>query len=136
MGAEKIMLDMIGMKEENESKRNWTKRWMSWKNLLLRMKSAQKLLQRRKTERLPAQTAYKTSKWRKFEPAQRTLARSYQKLIEDNNMIKVWWSTGRTVLLPKTKDLSEKKLLTHEVSNISDRVLAGIIAKYIEYVLW
>lgn len=37
------------------------KRWMSWKNLLLRMKSALKLLQRRKTERLPAQTAYKTS---------------------------------------------------------------------------
>ena len=43
----------------------------------------------------------------------------------ENKMIPEWWSTERTVLLPKTKDLSDKKeqltnnLLKYLVQNIS-----------------
>ena len=45
----------------------------------------------------------------KFESAQKALTRAFTKLKEDNSVIPIWWPTGRTVLLPKTKNLEDEK---------------------------
>ena len=43
-----------------------------------------------------------------------------------------WWPTGRTVLLTKTKDLSDEKNYRQITSlNTSYKILTGLIAKYI-----
>ena len=47
--------------------------------------------------------------WKKVESAQKALTRAFTKLKEDNSMISIWCPTGRTVLLPKTKNLEDKK---------------------------
>ena len=41
--------------------------------------------------------------WKKFESAQRALARAYGTVKEDNNMVPQWWPVGRTVILPRSK---------------------------------
>ena len=69
--------------------------------------------------------------WKKFEPAQRPLARAYQRLKEDNILMPVQRPTGRTVLLPKTKDLrNEKNYRPISCFNTSCKVFKGITAKY------
>ena len=47
--------------------------------------------------------------WKMFESAQKVLTRAFTKLKEDNSMMPIWWPTGRTVLLPKTKNLEDEK---------------------------
>ena len=42
--------------------------------------------------------------WKKFQVAQSALSRAFVKLTSDNELIPVWWLTGRTVQVPKTKD--------------------------------
>ena len=46
-------------------------------------------------------------------------------------MIPEWWSSGRTVLLPKTKNLSdEKNYRPITCLNTSYKILTGLMAKY------
>ena len=49
----------------------------------------------------------------------------------DNNMIPVYWPTGRTVQIPKTKDLSnEQKYHPITCLNTSYKIMTGLIGKY------
>ena len=46
-------------------------------------------------------------------------------------MISEWWPSGRTVLLPKTKNLSDEKNYCPIISlNSSYKNLMGLVAKY------
>ena len=70
--------------------------------------------------------------WKKFESAQKALTRVFTKLKEDNSVIPIWWPTGRTVLLPKTKNLEdEKNYQPITCLNTSYKIMTGVIAKYI-----
>ena len=42
--------------------------------------------------------------WKKFIPAQKALAKVFTMLCKDTAMIPEWWPSGKTVLLPKTKN--------------------------------
>ena len=69
--------------------------------------------------------------WKKLVTAQKALLKVFETIRLDNNMIPVWWPTGRTVLLPKTKDLSdEKNYRPITCLNTSYKILTGLIAKY------
>ena len=48
------------------------------------------------------------SGWKKFEPAQKALSKAFTDLYVDTEMIPEWWPFGRTVLLPKRKNLSDE----------------------------
>ena len=47
--------------------------------------------------------------WKTFKTAQKALTRASERMKNDNNLIPVWWPTGRTVQIPKTKDLSNEQ---------------------------
>ena len=47
--------------------------------------------------------------WKKFEAAQEALTKVFIDVKKDNNLIPAWLPSGRTVLLPKTDDLSDEK---------------------------
>ena len=69
--------------------------------------------------------------WKKFKPAQRPLKRAFKKIRDNNKLIPVWWPSGRTILLQKTKDLSDEKKY-HPITylNTSYKLLTGLIGKY------
>ena len=69
--------------------------------------------------------------WKKFEAAQEALTKVFIGVKKDNNLIPTWLPSGRTVLLPKTNDLTdEKNLRAITCLNTSHKILAGLIAKY------
>ena len=69
--------------------------------------------------------------WKKFKVAQRALKRAFEKIRDNNELIPVWWPSGRTILLPKTKDLSdEKKYHPIKCLNTSYKLSIGLIGKY------
>ena len=69
--------------------------------------------------------------WKKLIPAQEALARVLNDVHVDTSKIPEWWPSGRTVLLPKTKDLSdEKNYRPITCLNTSYKILTGMIAKY------
>ena len=47
--------------------------------------------------------------WKKLEPARRELKRAFEQVRDKSNLILVCWSSRRTVLLPKKKNLTEGK---------------------------
>ena len=69
--------------------------------------------------------------WKKFTSAQKVLAKSFTSLYEDMSRIPEWWPSGKTVLLPKTKNLSDEKNY-HPITclNTSYKTLTGLVAKY------
>ena len=69
--------------------------------------------------------------WKKFTLAQKELAKSFMSLYQDTSRIPEWWPSGRTVLLPKTKNLSDEKNY-HPITclNTSCKILTGLVAKY------
>ena len=75
--------------------------------------------------------------WQKLEPIQKALKRAFTKVKEYNTNIPTWWLTGRTVLLPKTKNLEDEKnyrLMT--CLNTSYKIMTGVVEKYMrEYVM-
>ena len=69
--------------------------------------------------------------WWKFTSAQKALAKSLMSLYQDTSRIPEWWPSGRTVLLPKTKNLSdEKNYRPITCLNTSYKILTGLVAKY------
>ena len=69
--------------------------------------------------------------WKKFKAAQRALKREFERIRDNNKLIPVWWPSGRTILLPKMKDLSdEKKYRPITCLNTSYKLLTGLIGKY------
>ena len=69
--------------------------------------------------------------WKKFTSAQKVLAKSFTSLYQDTSRIPEWWPSGRTVLLPKMKNLSDEKNY-HPITclNTSYKILTGLVAKY------
>ena len=69
--------------------------------------------------------------WKKFIPALKALAKAFTMIYEDTTMIPEWWPSGRTVLLPKTKNLSdEKNYRPITCLNTSYKILTGLVAKH------
>ena len=59
------------------------------------------------------------------------LEKSFTSLYQDMSRIPEWWPSGRTVLLQKTKNLSDEKNY-HPITclNTSYKILTGLVAKY------
>ena len=57
----------------------------------------------------PGIDAIQNFRCKKFEPVQKALRKAFTGLYVDTAMIPEWWPSGRTVLLPKTKNLSDEK---------------------------
>ena len=69
--------------------------------------------------------------WKRSQTAQKALTRAFERMKNDYDMIPVWWSTERTVQIPKTKDLSnEQKYHPITCLNISYKIMTGSIGKY------
>ena len=69
--------------------------------------------------------------WKRFKTAQKALTRAFERMKNDNDLIPVWWPTGRTVQIPKTKDLSnEQKYRPITCLNTSYKIMTGLIGKY------
>ena len=69
--------------------------------------------------------------WKKFTSTQKALAKSSTSLYQDTSRIPEWWPSGRTVLLPKMKNLSdEKNYRPITCLNTSYKILTGLVAKY------
>ena len=90
-----------------------------------------KEISKRKSWTAPGIDGIQNFWWKKLVTAQKALLKVFETIKLDNNMIPVWWPTGRTVLLPKTKDLSdEKNYRPITCLNTSYKILTGLIAKY------
>ena len=70
--------------------------------------------------------------WKRFETAQKALTRAFERRTNAYDMIPVWWPTGRTVQIPKTKDLSNEQEY-HPITclNISYKMLDFVLQKYL-----
>ena len=69
--------------------------------------------------------------WKRLEPVQEALTRAFIKIKEDNKNIPVWWPTGRTVLIPKTKCLEDEKNYRNiTYLNTLYKIMTGVVAKY------
>ena len=69
--------------------------------------------------------------WKKLKPTQKAFTRAFTKINEDNLNIPTWWLTGRTVLLPKTKNLEDgKNYWSITCLNTSYKIMTGVVAKY------
>ena len=70
--------------------------------------------------------------WKKFRAAQKALKKEPEQIRDDNRLIPTWWSLGKTVLTPKSKDLShEKNYCPITCLNTSSKLLTGLIGKFI-----
>ena len=68
---------------------------------------------------------------KKFEPAQKALSKAFTDLHVDTAMIPERWPSGRTALLPKTKNLrDEKNYRPITCLNTSYKILKGLVAKF------
>lgn len=86
---------------------------------------------RRKNWTAPGIDGIQNYWWKKFTSAQRAMVRVFNSVYEDTSKIPEWWPTGRTVLLPKTKQLSdEKNYRPITCLNTSYKLLTGLIGKY------
>ena len=47
--------------------------------------------------------------WKKFKLAKKALRKVFTDLYVDTAIIPEWWLSGRTILLPKTKNLRDEK---------------------------
>ena len=68
-----------------------------------------KEINKRKSWTAPGIDGVQKFSWKKLVATQKPLLRTYKRIFSDSSMIPGWWSTGRTVLLAKTKDLSGEK---------------------------
>jgi hypothetical protein len=101
------------------------------KEFTIRDETIRKEVSKRKGWTAPGIDGIQNFWWKKFEPAQKSLAKAFSVLKADNSMIPAWWPSGRTVLLPKANDLSdEKNYRPITCLNTSYKLLTGIIAKY------
>ena len=82
-------------------------------NIISQFEVTEEKLRREATKRknwtAPGIDDIQNFRWRKFIPAQEALAKAFTMIYEDTTMIPEWWPSGRTVLLPKMKNLSDEK---------------------------
>ena len=69
--------------------------------------------------------------WKRLNPARRGLKRALEQIKDNDDLLPVWWPSGRTELLPKTKDLTDEKNY-HPITclNTSYKLLTSLVSKY------
>ena len=73
----------------------------------------------------------KTFLGKKFRPAQKALNKAFEQIRDDNRLIPTWWSLGRTVLIPKSKELSDEKNYSPITClNSSYKLLTRLVGKF------
>ena len=70
----------------------------------------QKETRRKKNWTAPGIDGIQNFWWKRLKPASRELKREFEQVEYNNDLIPVWWPSGRTVLLPKTKDLTDENV--------------------------
>jgi hypothetical protein len=71
--------------------------------------------------------------WKKLEATWQPLCVAMQKWIQNNNLIPEWIPSGRTVLIPKTQDLSlAKNYRPITCLNTSYKIFTGMLARYLK----
>ena len=70
--------------------------------------------------------------WRKkFRPTQKALKKVFEQIRHDSRLIPTWRPLERTVLIPKSKDLSdEKNYRPITCSNTSYKLFTGLVGKF------
>ena len=69
----------------------------------------------------------------RFIPAQKALKKAFEQIEDDNRLIPTWWPLGRTVLIPKSKDLGDEKNYPPVMClNTSYKLLTGLVGKSIK----
>ena len=80
--------------------------------------------------------------WERFIPAQKALKKAFEQIRDDNILIPTWWPLGRTVLIPKSKDVSDgKNYCPITCLNTSYKLPTGFVGKFmknhaIENTIW
>ena len=71
--------------------------------------------------------------WKRFRPAQKALKKAFEQIRDDNRLIPTWWPLGSTVLIPKSKDLSDEKNY-HPITclNTSYKLLTRLVDKFMK----
>ena len=88
-------------------------------------------IRKRKNLTAPSIDGIQNYWWKTFRTAQKALTRAFERMKNDYDMIPVWWPTGRTVQIPKIKDLSnEQKYGPITCLNTSYKIMTGLIGKY------
>ena len=64
-----------------------------------------------------------------LKPSRRELKRAFEQVKENNDLIPVWWPSGRTVLLPKTKNLTDEKNYRPITCLNIYKLLTGLVGK-------
>ena len=86
---------------------------------------------KRKNWTTPRIDGIQNFRWKRLKPARKALKIAFEKIKNDNKLIPVWWPSGKTVLLPKTKDLSdEKNYRPITCLNTSYKLLTGLVGEY------
>ena len=71
--------------------------------------------------------------WKTLTATRKPLARAIQNWVDDNTTIPQWIAVGRTVLLPKAKDLSsEEEYRPITCLNTSYKLFTGILVKFMK----
>ena len=87
--------------------KSWRRKLLAWKSLAL-----QRMVKR-------------------FRLAQKVLKKEFAQLRDDNRLIPTWWLVGRTVMIPKSKDLShEKNYRPIRYLNTQYNHLNGLVGKF------
>ena len=70
--------------------------------------------------------------WKRLRPAQKALKKAFEQIREGNRLILTWWPLGRTVLIPKSKDLSYGKNY-HPITCLSTsyKLFTGLVGKFL-----
>ena len=79
------------------------------KEFNITVESLEKETKKRKHWTAPVIDGIQNFWWKKLKPARRELKRAFEHAKDNNNLISVWRSSGRTILLSKIKDLTDKK---------------------------
>ena len=116
---------MDNVKEELKTSINTVKEFTIEEERLI------KIAKKRKNWTSPGIDGIQTYWWKKFRTAQKVLKRAFERAEVDNNMIPQWWPAGRTVLIPKTKELGDvKNYRPITCLNTSYKLMTGLIGKY------
>ena len=69
--------------------------------------------------------------WKRFRSTRKAPKEAFEQIRDDNRLISKWWSLGRTVLIPKSKDLNDEKNY-HPVMclNTSYKPFTGLVDKF------
>ena len=96
-------------------------------------KDLQDVAKKRKNWSAPGIDGITNYWWKTLTATGKPPARAMQKWVDDNTTILQWIAVGRTVLLPKTKDLSsEEEYPTMYCLNTSCKLFTGILAKFMK----